>query len=87
MKIILAAGENSPCMLPVTVYNGTQVRRNTNRSSEMNLFQHKTENVIVDLLPETATNKYGKKLFWIRLENGNTVSIWEGKFNNDFQPA
>lgn len=53
----------------------------------MNLYQHKTEKVIVDLLPETETNKYGKRLFWIRLENGNTVSVWEDKFKNEFKPA
>jgi len=53
----------------------------------MNLYQHKTESVIVELLPETATNKYGSKLLWIRLENGKTVSIWEDKFNSEFQPA
>ncbi len=53
----------------------------------MNLYQHKEDDTtIVDLLPPTVTNKYGNTLFWIRLENGNTVSIWENEFKKLFHP-
>jgi len=49
------------------------------------IYQHKTEKAVVTLLPKTATNKYGNKLLWIRLENGNTVSMFESKFKEEFK--
>ena len=38
----------------------------------------------VTLLENTATNKYGNKLLWVKCENGAIVSIWETEFKNNF---
>ncbi len=42
------------------------------------------QGIIVELLENTATNKYGDKLLWVRTLNGHETSIWEKDFIRDF---
>ena len=52
---------------------------------EKQIYEHKQYLGTFELLPETATNKYGELMRWIRNTNNNKViSVFDDKFKSEF---